>query len=287
MAPLAMIETLASVRWIHGAPDCDRSSGPLIQVVQADADTYVLRVSKCFSFEANFIYLLVGRERAILFDTGGPPDLSARTQVLPLRETVDDLLDAHPASPGSGELELIVAHTHGHGDHVFWDKQFVGRRRTTVVGCGVAEVQAFWGLPDWPEGQATLELGDRLLTVFPTPGHEPAHIAIFDHRTGVLLTGDVLYPGLVTVRDWSAFRATARRLRDFAAAHPVRLALGNHVEMSRTPGILYPIGCTWQPDEHPLPLDIFHIEALHRVCEALGDAPSDVTEASFAIGLVT
>ncbi len=286
MALPAMIETLASVRWIHGAPDCARSDDPLIQVVRADADTYVLRVSKCFSFEANFIYLLVGRERAILFDTGGPPDPGSRAQILPLRETVDDLLDAHPASPGPGGTELIVAHTHGHGDHVFWDGQFTDRPRTTMVGHGLPEVQAFWALPDWPDGQATFELGGRPLTAIPTPGHETAHIAVFDHRTGLLLTGDVLYPGLLTVRDWAAFRATARRLRDFSLAHPVRLALGNHVEMSRTPGALYPLGSTWQPDEHPLPLDTSHIEALHRLCETLGDAPRGVTEASFAIGLV-
>lgn len=277
---------LASVRWIHGAPDCARSDDPLLQVVRADPDTFVLRVSKCFSFEGNFIYLLVGRDRAVLFDTGGPPDPGSAARVLPLRRAVDAILDAHPSSPGPGGTELIVAHTHGHRDHVHWDGQFADRPRTTVVGHGVAEVRAFWGLGDWPEGEATLDLGGRVLTVFPTPGHEAAHVAAFDGRTGLLLTGDVLYPGLLTVRDWPAFRATARRFWDFARRHPVRLCLGNHVEMSGTPGVLYPLGATFQPDEHPLPLDASHIEALHRLCESMGDAPHDAVEVSFAIGLV-
>jgi hypothetical protein len=46
---------LADVTWIHGAADCTHSTDPLIQVHQYDADTFVLRVSKCFSYEGNFI----------------------------------------------------------------------------------------------------------------------------------------------------------------------------------------------------------------------------------------
>lgn len=122
--------------------------------------------------------------------------------------------------------------------------------------------------------------------MFSIPGHEPTHIAVFDQRTGILLTGDLLYPGLLTVRDWLAFRRSARRLRDFAATHPVRMALGHHVEMSRTPRQPYPLGATWQPDEHPLPLDPSQIEALHLACEAMADAPHDATFERFAIVLM-
>jgi glyoxylase-like metal-dependent hydrolase (beta-lactamase superfamily II) len=180
----------------------------------------------------------------------------------------------------------VVAHTHGHGDHVFWDQQFEGRPDTTVVGLSLAEVQAFWGLSRWPEGEARLDLGGRALTVFPIPGHEATHIAVWDGRTGILLTGDLLYPGLLTVRDWPAFRASARRLRDFAARHPIRMALGHHVEMTRTPGRAYPLGATWQTDEHPLPLDPSQIEALHQACEAMAHRPRDVTLDHFAIVLM-
>ena len=64
------VADLAAVRWIHGAPDCANCADPPLQVVAVDQDTYVLRISKCFSFEANFLYLLLGTERAVLFDTG-------------------------------------------------------------------------------------------------------------------------------------------------------------------------------------------------------------------------
>ncbi len=279
-SPLA---DLAAVRWIHGAPDCTACTDPPLQIVALDADTFALRISKCFSFEANFLYLLLGTERAVLFDTGAPPDPGSPTRVLPLRETVEAVLLAHPRGPG---LELVVAHTHGHGDHVFWDGQFRDRPRTTVVGLGLEEVKAFWRLPDWPEGEATHDLGDRPLTVFPIPGHEPTHIAVFDPRTAILLTGDVLYPGLLTVRDWPAYRASARRLAAFTARHPVRMALGHHIEMSRTPGQSYPLGATWQPDERPLPLDGSHVAALHDLCEAMGDQPHNATLADFALVLM-
>ena len=271
---------LASVRWIHGAPDCAACADPTLQVVAVDADTHILRISKCFSFEANFIYLFLGTEQAVLFDTGAPPDADSVARVLPLREAVDAILAAHPEGR---DLSLVVAHTHGHGDHIFWDSQFADRPRTTLVGLSLAEVTAFWNLPNWPEGEARFDLGDRSLTVLPIPGHEPTHIAVFDHRTGILLTGDLLYPGLLTVRDWPAFRASARRLRDFAARHPVRMALGHHIEMSRTAGLAYPLGASWQPEEHPLPLGPSDIEALHRACEAMAEAPHDVTLDRFAI----
>jgi glyoxylase-like metal-dependent hydrolase (beta-lactamase superfamily II) len=110
-------------------------------------------------------------------------------------------------------------------------------------------------------------------------------LAVFDNRTGLLLSGDLLYPGLLTVRDWPAFRASARRLQDFAAHHAIRWVLGHHIEMTRTPGLAYPLGCTFQPDEHPLPLLPSDIEALHEACEAMAQAPCDAFRDSFRIVL--
>lgn len=58
------------VRWIHGAPDCALSADPPLQVYAYDKDTYILRQSKCTHFEAPFLYLLFGTEKALLIDTG-------------------------------------------------------------------------------------------------------------------------------------------------------------------------------------------------------------------------
>ena len=180
-------------------------------------------------------------------------------------------------------MELIVAHTHSHRDHCFWDRQFVGRPGTTIVGRDLADIQAFFGLSDWPEGRAVLDLGGRELIVMPLPGHEHTHIAVYDSRTGVLLTGDTLYPGLLTVQDSPVYVRSAARLAAFAAVHPVSAVLGNHVEMKRTPKAFYPIGTTFQPDEHPLPLGLHELEEWHAACEAMSDSPHRDVHSHFII----
>ncbi|MEH6416159.1 MBL fold metallo-hydrolase [Pseudomonas sp. CGJS7] len=250
-------------RWIHGAAD----EAPL-QVQQAAPGFWVLRQSKASNFEAPFIYLLAGDERALLLDTGAEPANGAQ---LPLRTTVDRLLAQWQRERGLKSLPLVVAHSHGHRDHVHGDGQFRDRDDTRIVGRQAAEVAAFFGLDRWPEGQAQFDLGGRPLTVLPLPGHEPAHIAIYDARTASLLSGDSLYPGLLTVRDWRAYRASAQRLAEFAATHPVDNVLGAHIEMSATPGRLYPLGAAFQPDEHALALSARHLAQWREQVENLGD----------------
>jgi hydroxyacylglutathione hydrolase len=268
-----MATSLESVQWIHGAADCERSTDPLIQIHALDADTFILRLSKCFSFEGNFIYLMFGSARAIVFDTGGPPGQQSHGEIMPIRQTIDSIVSGWLDGRGMAAIELIVAHTHGHGDHVFWDRQFDGRPRTTIVQPVLGTVKAFYGLPNWPEGEALVELGGRALTVFPIPGHEETHIAVYDARAGILLTGDTLYPGLLTVQDWTAYRRSAARLARFAERHDIRFVLGNHIEMKNTPRQLYPIGTTFQPDEHPLALTAGHVREFHLACEAMAASP--------------
>jgi hydroxyacylglutathione hydrolase len=176
------------------------------------------------------------------------------------------------AAHGIAQLELIVAHSHSHADHIFGDTQFHHQPHTRVVPLDVAGIKQFYNLPHWPHGMTTLDLGDRLLTILPIPGHEAAHIAIYDATTQILLTGDTLYPGLLTVEDWPAYHASVSTLAQFASTHPIASILGAHIEMTRTPRQLYPIGTTFQPNEHVLPLDITHLRELHAACEAMGNS---------------
>ncbi len=268
-----MTTPLEDVAWIHGSRDCSGTSDPLVQVHRLERDTFVLRLSKCYSFEANFLYLLLGRRRALLLDTGARPDDGARDRTMPLRRTVDDLVTGWSTGLGVPEPDLVVAHTHAHGDHVAGDDQFAGRPRTSVVAPTVPAVAGFFGLPDWPDGRAELDLGGRRVTVLPIPGHEPTHIAVHDSRTRALFTGDTLYPGLLTVRDWPAYRRSAARLADLVRREEVSVVLGAHIEMTRTPGELYPLGTTHQPDEHALPLTPAHVLEWHEACEAMAEAP--------------
>jgi len=76
------------VRWRHGVRPGSGESEPPIQVHRFDEHTFILRQSKTVDFEAPFLYLFLGNERAVLFDTGTTPDPDR----CPLRETVDELV---------------------------------------------------------------------------------------------------------------------------------------------------------------------------------------------------
>ena len=111
---------LQSVAWIHGAANCATTTDPLIQVHQFDQQTFIMRIGKCFSFEGNFLYLLFGQQKVILFDTGGPPDPVNQTVILPIRATVDGIIAQWLRASGVDAIELVVAHTHRSGSAAFF-----------------------------------------------------------------------------------------------------------------------------------------------------------------------
>lgn len=284
-----MANPLDSVAWIHGAPNCGLGTDPFLQTHQFDDDTYVFRQSKCFTFEGPFQYLLFGNSQVILFDTGGPPG-PPLGRVLPIRKTVDEIIARWLARTGRSSVKLVVAHTHGHGDHSFGDSQFVGRPNTTIIKPDLAPVKRFFGLRNWPNGQAIFDLGGRQLTILPIPGHQDpdptldSHIAVYDSHTQWLLTGDSLYAGMLVVRNWAAYRESIRRLDAFAATHTVLQVLGCHIEMKRAARELYPIGTTFQPDEHALPLTRAHLRELAVTLASLPTPPRvDVIRDDFII----
>ena len=84
--------------------------------------------------------------------------------------------------------------------------------------------------------------GDRIIDVLAIPGHQPAHLAYYDRKTAILLTGDHLYPGRLYVSDFPAYLASTRRLVEFTATRPVAHILGCHIEQSTTPFVDYPVG---------------------------------------------
>ena len=147
-------------------------------------------------------------------------------------------------------FRLRSAHSHSHGDHAANDFQFVDRRNTDVVGLGAGAVQEFFDLDEWPRGSAIFELGQRPLTVTPTPGHETSDISIHDPKTKTVFTGDILYPGMLIIRDWPVYVASIERLDHLNQQDPFDSVLGAHIEMTNVPAVHYPYGTRYQPDEH-------------------------------------
>jgi len=261
-----------TVRWIHGSQPCSANADPPFQVHYYDADTVILRENKCINYEGPFIYVLFGQDTVFVQDTGAAPPRDS-TIAFPVRETVQRVVDEWAKRHGRSGMHLIVTHSHAHGDHIGGDAQFAGQPDTTLVGTNVEDVQAFFGIKDWPNELAILDLGGRVLDVIPIPGHEPTSIAVYDRRTRILLTGDTVYPGRLYVRDWPAFRASIDRLARFVQSHDVGPVLGTHIEMTKTPGVDYPIGTTFQPEEHELALAPAHILELAAAVATMKDAP--------------
>lgn len=246
------------VRWFTGTRSRRGSAAPPIQVHRAASNTVLLRQSITDNFEAPFLYLLFGDDRALLLDTGATAD-AAR---FPLRTTVDRLVEEWLSGHPKDGYELVVAHSHAHGDHVAGDGQFTDRPRTRVVGHSAEDVAAFFGIGSWPRDRARFDLGGRVLEVIPAPGHHPSAVAIYDEATAMLLTGDTVYPGRLYVQDFPAFQESLRTLCDFAASHRVRAVLGAHIEMSVRPFRDFPLGSTWHPDEAPLPLPVGDLDVI-------------------------
>jgi hypothetical protein len=137
------------VHWNVGAQDCKATPQAPLEVHPYNPQTFILRENLCATFEAPFMYLVIGSTRALLIDTG---DVSDPKQ-MPLAETVMNLL------PGSGpsRLPLLVAHTHRHGDHRAGDSQFANLPNVQVVGWDLDSVLRYYQFTDWPNGTATTQ----------------------------------------------------------------------------------------------------------------------------------
>ena len=179
-------------------------------------------------FEEVMSFLILGEERALLFDTGlGIGDI---------RRVVDGLTD----------LDVVVLNSHTHYDHIGGNHQFetiYGRDTAYTVarsaGSSPDAVAGFlkegWVWKALPAGfdaeqyrsrpftisrivgdGDTIELGGRTLEVLDTPGHAPDSICLLDRDNRLLFTGDTFYLAPLYTHlegsDYDAYAASAARL---------------------------------------------------------------------------
>ncbi len=251
-------------RWIDGtAPE------PEIMTWAYDPSTLLLRQSLRTHFEAPFMALLSGTQRSMLLDSG--------TGDVDVRAAVDAALGP--------ERELLVAHTHAHDDHVGGDGQFGSRARTSIVGHSALDVQNTFRLGRGAFGRASdigvVDLGDRVIDVLAIPGHEATHVAFYDRNTQVLFSGDTIYPGRLTVRDWAAYRESIARLAAFAADRPIAHILGAHIELDANDDEYEP-EVVVHPNEHRLELDAAHLHDLGKTIATL-EAPTRARRRDYVI----
>ncbi len=231
------------MHWNEGAQDCKASPQPPLQVHAYNPQTFILRENLCATFEAPFMYLLVGSARALLIDTGDV----ANPDQMPLEKTVMGLLP----QDGPAKLPLLVVHSHRHLDHRAGDGQFQGVPSVQVVGYDLDSVKRYYNFTGWPNGVAQIDLGNRIVDVIPTPGHNETHVAFYDRNTALFFSGDFLMPGRLLIDDTDADLASAKRASAFVQDRPVSHVLGGHIEMNAA-GELYPWESQYHPNEHAL-----------------------------------
>lgn len=268
---------LSNVDWIHGSVSAKHNTDPDLQVHRYNDHTIIMRQNKAVHYEAPFLFLLFGNQRALLLDTGS----TKSPDYFPLRATVDALmeewLDLHDKKgPSDGDdnkdtvaYELIVAHTHLHRDHYEGDAQFEGRPNTRMVEKTLPGTQTFYGFADWPHDVPTFDLGGRSLSIIATPGHEDAEVTIYDPYSQILFTGDLVLPGRLYVRNWDDFEASVDRLVEFCKVHAVSHLVGCHIEMSKYPKIDYLIRTTYQPHERALPMTVQQLDQVQAAVKEI------------------
>jgi glyoxylase-like metal-dependent hydrolase (beta-lactamase superfamily II) len=196
-------------------------------------------------------YLIVGSQRALLFDTGmGISDIKKVTQDLTT-------------------LPIVVLNSHTHDDHVGGNWQFddvyavdTDFTRKNALGsradaqeeitpdqiCGSlpkgfdSKTYATrpWKIKAYTHDGDRFDLGGRTIEVISTPGHTPDAITLFDRANGLLFTGDTFYPAPIWLfrpeTDLNAYAASIARLA--ALAPTVKLVLGAHNIPVAQPSVL-------------------------------------------------
>ena len=164
-------------------------------------------------WQCNFSYLIVGSQRAVLFDTG-PGIRDIRRVVRALTSLPVEALPSHLHFDHVGNLagfDAIALPDLPALRAQVRDGQFV-----LGVNQHLGFVEGFarprFAVKRWIPPGADLDLGGRRLTLLSTPGHTPESIVLLDAEANRLFAGDFIYPA-----DVYAFFPGAN-LHDYAAS---------------------------------------------------------------------
>jgi glyoxylase-like metal-dependent hydrolase (beta-lactamase superfamily II) len=233
--------------WCHGLPRPEYKTLQRVDVKSSWFEVYRIRpgvfaIYEPHQFEEVISYLIVGKERAVLLDTG--------IGVASIRKVTKRLTS----------LPVTVINSHTHFDHTGGNAEFndianedtpytrhnaLGQRnaysrdalaRERICGelpPGVkAESYAIrpWRITHRLKDGEQFDLGGRTLEVLFTPGHTPDSLMLLDRANGLLFTGDSFYPGpiylFVPETDFAAYARSVARVAPLASQ--IQLLLPAH-----------------------------------------------------------
>lgn len=194
----------------------------------------VYAIAEPFNFQEVISYLILGNEKALLFDSGmGLDSMSV---------LVDQLTD----------LPIVVINSHSHYDHIGsnhefehilaldtaymhqwakkgWNHEMVKHEVSPEAFCleklpymdtANYRIEPFT-ITEFIKDGHRIELGERELQVISVPGHTPDAIALYEEESGYLWTGDTFYEAPIWLffegTDLKAYEKSIQRL---AGLHP-------------------------------------------------------------------
>jgi glyoxylase-like metal-dependent hydrolase (beta-lactamase superfamily II) len=254
--PASLLAQTSRPEWCRPLPRPEYKSLERVPVSDLWFEVYkpaagVFAIYEPHQSEEVISYLIVGQQRALLFDTGmGISDIKKVTSELT-------------------KLPIIVLNSHTHDDHVggnwefdniygmdtdFTRKNAQGSREDAQAEitpdqiCGTlpkgfdpkSYVTRPWKIKAYIHDRERFDLGGRILEVLATPGHTPDAISLLDRANGLLFTGDTYYPAPIWLfrpeTDLDAYAASVRRLATLAPE--IKLVAGSHNVPVASPQVL-------------------------------------------------
>jgi hydroxyacylglutathione hydrolase len=180
-----------------------------------DATTFAIGEPRYY--QGNYSYLIVGTQRAILFDGG------------------TGVRDIVPVVRSLTSLPVTVVASHLHFDHVgalgrldrtaMLDDPSLRRRaieselalnRYEFLGFADRLPPKSFLVDEWWAADTMIDLGGRVLRLLATPGHTPTSVSLYEASRHRLFAGDFLYPGelygFLPGASRHAYLATSQRL---------------------------------------------------------------------------
>jgi len=221
-------------------------SKPWFTIDRLDDSSYIL--SEYRHWEETHCYLLCGRDRALLIDTGlGIRNIYEEVRALtglPITAVAThihwDHIGGHRYFPDfyahSAELDWLSGHFPLSPDAV---KAMVLDRCDPPEDFRIADYQLFQGVPTrvLADGDA-IDLGGRVLRVLHTPGHSPGHMCFWEEERGWLFTGDLVYLDTLLAYYPSTDPAAYLDSLERVAALPVQRVFPGHHSLDIRPEIL-------------------------------------------------
>ncbi|MDO5110342.1 MAG: MBL fold metallo-hydrolase, partial [Erysipelotrichaceae bacterium] len=166
-------------------------------VIEIAKNTYCIN-----EFGMDAMYLVIGKERALLIDTGtGTFDLKGLVKQLTDKPYDVILTHGHvDHAGGMDQFEKVMIHKNdigmakslSHKERLGYAVTLHSMDRDEAYEFSPSQVREWKSVPEFvtvDEGDV-IELGDRKLEIFFTPGHTPGSICLLDRKNRIHFSGD-------------------------------------------------------------------------------------------------